>query len=131
MKKKLIVGGIFICCIVIIALVFFVKYNKKQTVINTKNVKSVDVIYMMNSVTLDDADAKELLKAIDKMKLKEEDRPMPKGWAYRVIITHDDGSTDEITLIEDGLYNCNRKLYSGSGLDVALLKRLSGLNIQK
>ena len=50
------------------------------------------------------------------------------GWVYRIIITHNNGNTDELTIIDAHTYECNRKLYTGHGLDVALLDRVSGID---
>jgi hypothetical protein len=132
MKKKVIIG-VSVVAVVIIAVVlclFLNKDKKDKKVVDTAKVKSVEVRFKTESVTLESDKAKELTKAIDDAKLKSKDGNIPKGWVYQITIVHDNGDKDVLTIVDDTTLVYNDKLYSGSGITIALLDRLSGIKRQ-
>jgi len=129
MKKKVIIG-VSVVAVVIIAVVLCLFLNKDKKVVDTAKVKSVEVRFKTESVTLESDKAKELTKAIDDAKLKSKDGDIPKGWVYQITIVHDNGDKDVLTIVDDTTLVYNDKLYSGSGITLALLDRLSGIKRQ-
>jgi len=129
MKKKVIIG-VSVVAVVIIAVVLCLFLNKDKKVVDTAKVKSVEVKFKTESVTLESDKAKELTKAIDDAKLKSKDGDIPKGWVYQITIVHDNGDKDVLTIVDDTTLVYNDKLYSGSGITLALLDRLSGIKRQ-
>ncbi len=129
MKKKVIIG-VSVVAVVIIAVVLCLFLNKDKKVVDTAKVKSVEVRFKTESVTLESDKAKELTKAIDDAKLKSKDGDIPKGWVYQITIVHDNGDKDVLTIVDDTTLVYNDKLYSGSGITLELLDRLSGIKRQ-
>ena len=129
MKKKVIIG-VSVVAVVIIAVVLCLFLNKDKKVVDTAKVKSVEVRFKTESVTLESDKAKVLTKAIDDAKLKSKDGDIPKGWVYQITIVHDNGDKDVLTIVDDTTLVYNDKLYSGSGITLALLDRLSGIKRQ-
>lgn len=129
MKKKVIIG-VSVVAVVIIAVVLCLFLNKDKKVVDTAKVKSVEVKFKTESVTLESDKAKELTKAIDDAKLKSKDGDIPKGWVYQITIVHDNGDKDVLTIVDDTTLVYNDKLYSGSGITLELLDRLSGIKRQ-
>ena len=129
MKKKVIIG-VSVVAVVIIAVVLCLFLNKDKKVVDTAKVKSVEVRFKTESVTLESDKAKELTKAIDDAKLKSKDGDIPKGWVYQITIVHDNGDKDVLTIVDDTTLVYNDKLYSGSGITLELLHRLSGIKRQ-
>ena len=129
MKKKVIIG-VSVVAVVIIAVVLCLFLNKDKKVVDTAKVKSVEVRFKTESVTLESDKAKELTKAIDDAKLKSKDGDIPKGWVYQITIVHDNGDKDVLTIVDDTTLVYNDKLCSGSGITLELLNRLSGIKRQ-
>lgn len=130
MKKKVIIGVSVVVVVVIIAVVLCLFLNKDKKVVDTAKVKSVEVKFKTESVTLESDKAEELTKAIDDAKLKSKDGDIPKGWVYQITIVHDNGDKDVLSIVDDTTLVYNDKLYSGSGITLELLDRLSGIKRQ-